>query len=150
MKTSAPRAGFSLIELIIVLLILGIGAATVVPAVGRTLGKARLDRAASVMAADLQLAHTTAARRRAPVRMSVDTTNRIVRIVDHAAPTTVYTERRYDATSDFSVQRLAAAPTTLVFFPNGLANDTIRFTLTAAGGTRLVRMSRAGQIRFTQ
>jgi hypothetical protein len=82
--------------------------------------------------------------------MSVDTANRVIRIVDHVTPTTVYAERRYDNTSEYAVQRFAASPTTLVFFPNGLANDTIRFTLTGASDTRLVRMSRAGQIRFTQ
>jgi len=81
--------------------------------------------------------------------MSVDTVNRVVRIVDHATPTTVYSERRYDNTSEYAVQRFRATPTTVVFFPNGLANDTIRFTLTGANETRLVRMSRAGQVRFT-
>jgi type II secretion system protein H len=150
MKKIESRAGFSLIELVMVLLLIGIGAGTVIPPVGRMLGRGRLNRAASVVATDLQLASTTAARRRAPVRMSVDTINRIVRIVDHATPATVYTERRYDTTSDFTVQRLDASPTTLVFYPNGLANDTIRFTLTASGETRQVRMSRAGQIRVTQ
>jgi prepilin-type N-terminal cleavage/methylation domain-containing protein len=146
----ASRPGFSLIELIIALFLVTIVTGTAMPAVARTIGNARLQRAAHLVAADLQLATTTAARRRAPVRMSVDTANRIVRIVDHAVPTTVYTERRYDSTSDYAVQRLEASRTTVVFFPNGLANDTIRFTLTASGRTQLVRMSRVGQIRFTQ
>jgi prepilin-type N-terminal cleavage/methylation domain-containing protein len=150
MKSIASREGFSLIELIVVLLLIGIGAGTVIPAVGRTLSRTRLQRAANVVATDLQLAHTTAARRRAPIRMSVDTANRVVRIVDHVTPTTVYAERRYDRTSEYAVQRLRASPTTLVFYPNGLANDTIRFTLTGSGDTRFVRMSRVGQIRFTQ
>lgn len=150
MKTIASREGFSLIELIVVLLLIGVGAGTVIPAVGRTLGRTRLQRAAHVVATDLQLAHTTAARRRAPIRMSVDTANRIVRIVDHITPTTVYSERRFDRTSEYAVQRLAASSTTLVFYPTGIANDSIRFTLTAPSGTRLVRMSRVGQIRFTQ
>lgn len=150
MKFNASRAGFSLMELVVVLLLIGIGAVTVIPAVGRTLGRTRLQRAASVVAADLQLAHTTAARRRAPVRLSVDTANRIVRIVDHAAPATVYSERRYDATSEYAVQRLASVPTSVVFFPNGVSNGTIQVTLTASGRTQTVRMSRVGQIRVTQ
>jgi prepilin-type N-terminal cleavage/methylation domain-containing protein len=150
MKIIASRAGFSLIELVMALLLIGVGAGTVIPAVGRTLSRTRLQRAAHVVATDLQLAHSTAARRRAPIRMTVDTVNRVVRIVDHVTPTTVYVERRYDSTSEYAVQRFAATPTTIVFFPNGLANDTVRFTLTGASETRLVRMSRAGQIRFTQ
>ena len=150
MKIRNDRRGFSLIELLIALFLVTIVAGTAIPAVARTVSRTRLQRAAHVVAADLQLATTTAARRRAPVRMSVDTANRVVRIVDHAVPTTVYTERRYDATSEYAVQRLSSSATTLVFFPNGLANDTIRFTLTASGRTELVRMSRVGQIRFTQ
>ena len=150
MKIITSRQGFSLIELIVVLLLIGVGAGTVAPAVARTLNRTRLQRAANVVATDLQLAHTTAARRRAPIRMSVDTANRIVRIVDHVTPTTIYAERRFDGTSEFAVQRLAASTTTVVFYPNGLANDSIRFTLTAPGGTRMVRMSRVGQVRFTQ
>src|SRR5688572_17440383 len=148
MKIIASRAGFSLIELIMVLLLIGVGAGTVIPAVGRTLSRTRLQRAANVISTDLQLAHSTAARRRAPVRMTVDTVNRVIRIVDHASPTTVYVERRYDNTSEYAVQRFMVTPTSLVLFPNGLANDTIRFTLVGANETRLVRMSRAGQIRF--
>jgi hypothetical protein len=65
-------------------------------------------------------------------------------------PTRVYAERRFDRTSEYAVQSMSATPTTVVFYPNGLANDTIRLTLTGASATRLVRMSRVGQIRFTQ
>ena len=150
MKIIASRAGFTLIELVVVLLVIGLGAGTVIPAAGRTLSRTRLQRAANVVATDIQLAHSTAARRRAPIRMSVDTINRVVRIVDHATPTTVYSERYYNSSSEYAVQRFVARPTTVVFYPNGLANDTIRFTLTGSNETRLVRMSRVGQIRFTQ
>jgi prepilin-type N-terminal cleavage/methylation domain-containing protein len=150
MKINASREGFSLIELTVVLLLIGVGMGTVVPAVGRTLSRVRLQRAAHVVATDLQLAGSLAARRRAPIRMSVDTASRIIRIVDHLTPTQVYAERRFDRTSEFAVERLTASRTTVVFYPNGLANDSIRVTLTGASDTRLVRMSRVGQIRFTQ
>ena len=48
------RPGFSMLELLIVLLILGIAGATALPAIGRMMTGTKVNRTAAVLAVDLQ------------------------------------------------------------------------------------------------
>jgi prepilin-type N-terminal cleavage/methylation domain-containing protein len=141
------RHGFTVIELLAVLVMGTILLATAAPAVSRSLTQTRVQRAAAVIAADLQLAHTLAARQRAPVRITVQSTERIVRVHRGTLPDTVFSERRLDETSEYSLGELVASSSTITVFPNGMASGPLTLTLQAGGSTRVVSMTRVGQVR---
>jgi prepilin-type N-terminal cleavage/methylation domain-containing protein len=140
------RGGFTLIEVVVVVMIASIVVGMSIPRLTRSLAQNRMQRAAAVVATDLQLAHSMAARQRSPVRLTVDTANRVIRIRDAATATTVYSQRHLGS-NEFGVQRLGADRLDVVILPTGLSNHPIELTLRAAGSTRIVSMSRAGQVR---
>jgi type II secretion system protein H len=142
------RHGFSLVEMIIVLTLIAIAAAILLPSMGRSLAQVRLQRSATVVASSLQLARSVAARQRSPVRLSVDSVQKVIRIRDFANPATVYAEHRFDHTAENAVGRLSVSDTSLVIYPNGLAAGEIDVTLTTMNRTRVIHMTRAGQIRI--
>ena len=147
------RPGFSMMELLIVLVLASIVGSMVIPTISRSMAQMRVQRAVNVLAGDIQLAHSTAARQRTPVRLSIDTINKIVRIRNAANPTTVYTERRFDKTSEYPLQSMTVTDTSVTLYPSGLAGKSssswpFTVTLTAAGKSRIVKMTRAGQLRI--
>lgn len=142
------RDGFTLLEVLIALMIFGIIAGVVAPSISRSLAHARLKGAASVIAADMQLAGSLAARQRRPVRISIDTANKVFRVRDGVTPSTIYSERRFGPESDVPVQFMAASDTSVLVYPNGLASKSLTLRIRAAGDRRVVSMSRAGQIRI--
>jgi prepilin-type N-terminal cleavage/methylation domain-containing protein len=141
------RHGFTVIELLAVLIMGTILLAAAAPAVSRSLTQTRVQRAAAVIAADLQLAHTLAARQRAPVRITVQSTERIVRVHRGSSPDTVFSERRLDETSEYSLGTMVASAATVTVFPNGMASGPLTLTLHAGGSSRIVSMTRVGQVR---
>jgi prepilin-type N-terminal cleavage/methylation domain-containing protein len=146
----ASRPGFSLMELIIVLALIAIVSAMLLPAIGRTVGEVRLQHSATVVASNLQLARSLAARQRSPVRLSIDSAQKVMRVRNYTNPATVYAEYRFDRTSENAVSRLEVKDTSLVIYPNGLAADEIWIRLITLDDRRVVRMTRAGQIRIEQ
>jgi Tfp pilus assembly protein FimT len=137
-------------ELIIVLALIAIVSAILLPNIGRTLQQVRLQRAATMVASNLQLAHSLAARQRRPVRLSIDSAQKVMRVRDYVNPATVYVEQRFDGTAENSVGRMEVTDTSLVIYPSGLVAKQIEFTLTTADKRRVIRMTRAGQIRIEQ
>jgi prepilin-type N-terminal cleavage/methylation domain-containing protein len=143
------RRGFTIMELLVVMVIGAIMTAVVAPSLSRSLAQSRLQRAAAAVSADLQLAHTLAARQRAPVRITVDAANRVLRVRDAVTTTTIFSERYLDSSSDFGLDSFTANNTNVVVYPNGLASARLELTLRAAARTRVVTMSPAGQVRVT-
>ncbi|HSJ26102.1 MAG TPA: GspH/FimT family pseudopilin [Longimicrobiales bacterium] len=142
------RDGFTIIELLIVILLAGIVAGIAIPQVGRAVAKNRLDRAASVVSADLKLAYSMAARQRQPVRVEVDSVGRRMVVRNAGSPATVFSERNMGDGSELAVQRMVSHTTSQVLvYPSGLASGPLEIELRAGGSTRSVTMSRAGQIR---
>jgi prepilin-type N-terminal cleavage/methylation domain-containing protein len=142
-----PRAGFTIIELVVVVMIASIVVGMSIPRLTRGLAQNRMQKAAAVVAADMQLAHSLAARQRSPVRISVDAANKVIRVRDHVTTTTIYNQRHLGS-SEFGVQSIETDPVNeIIVYPTGLSNSRIQVTLRAAGSSRIVSMSRAGQVR---
>jgi type II secretion system protein H len=146
-SVSGSRAGFTLIEIIFSLVIVGLLAAVALPPIGRSMARSRLDRAAAVVAADLELGPSLAQRQRRPVRLSWDAALGAYSVADRAS-STVYTRRILaGAKSDFGVTSATFSASPVDYFPNGVASSPLTVTLTEAGLSRQVTMSRVGFVR---
>lgn len=143
------RDGFTLLELLIVLIIVGIAAGVAIPQVGRMLAQTRVQRAASVVAADLKLAHSLAGRQRQPVRIVVDAAAQVLRVRNDAT-TAVYSERYFHSGGEYPVDSFATTDASVVVYPNGLSDGQLIITLGAAGRSRQILMTRAGQVRVSE
>jgi prepilin-type N-terminal cleavage/methylation domain-containing protein len=141
------RPGFTLIELLAVIVLATAVLGMALPRMSRNFAEIRMQRAASVLASDLRLAHSLAERQRAPVTIAIDPAARIFRVRDTRTPTLVYSERRLDRTSEYPVQQMNVSSQSLVIYPNGLASADLTMTISANGITRTVSMTRAGQVR---
>lgn len=142
------RGGFTLLELLVSLMIIGIIVATVLPRVGRSMAQTRVQRAGQVISADVRRAFSLAAQRRAPVRISIDTAGKTL-YIRNLARDTMYVTDIYNSTSEIGLTQLEASDTTIVVFPNGLANTGFTVTANTPGGNRRrVTVTRAGQVRI--
>jgi prepilin-type N-terminal cleavage/methylation domain-containing protein len=141
-------AGFTLTELAVVVMIIGLLSSLAIWRLAPALTRAKMRRAASVLAADLQYGQMIAAQQRAPVVVLVNTSLKMYLIRDRSG-TTVFRERFIGPDTDYDVQTFSVSPSTSVeLFPNGVATQTITFTVDANGYQRQVKLTRAGQVRF--
>ena len=132
-----------------VLLIVGIVVGALTPSVRRQLTRARINRAANVMAADLMLAQSIAGRQRVPVRVTYDLTNKLVTVVDSRPAATNFLTRYYGIDSDFKLTSLTASPATILVMPNGMASSGLTVTMSDGSFQRRVTMTRAGLVRVS-
>ena len=140
--------GFTLIELIVTLTIIGIVTAAAVYSIGPALDKAKVRRAAATLAVDIQYAQMVAARQRAPVVLIANVGLRSYVIRDRGS-TTVFRERFMGSDTDYQVESMAVSPTsTIEIFPNGVTTQTVTFTLDLGEQSRQVKLSRAGLVRI--
>lgn len=143
------RGGFTLLEVLIVLVIAGIVLGTAIPSISRSMAQTTMQRAASNVSGDLHLARSMAARQRKPVRISIDTAQKVFRVRDLATPTTIYSERHFGAAGEHPVLRMLVSDTSLVIYPSGLATGPLTVQLFAATNSRRVTMTRAGMVRIS-
>lgn len=141
------QTGFTIYEAMMVLLVVAIVVGVLTPSVRRQLTRARINRAANVMAADLFLAQSLAGRQRVPVTVTYDVTAKTATIVDSRSAGPTFITRRYGPDSDFKLQSIAATPTAIVVLPNGMASAALTVTLSDGTYQRRIRMTRAGLIR---
>ena len=147
---TGPRRtdGYTIIELLLVMIIIGVLAGITYVRMAPTLEGARVRGAASLLAGDLQYAQVLAARRRLPVVVSVNSAAQVYQLVDRLG--TVVRTREFGATGEFGLTELSATPTSLEIFPNGAAAVSATFILGIGTNRQRVTFSRAGQIRVTK
>ncbi len=142
------QRGFTIIELVLVLVVTSIMASIAILKIAPTLERARVRRGATMIATDLQYAQMIAALQRRPVVFIASEALRGYMIRD-ATSTTVYREAYMGNDTEFSLDQLQANPTTLEIFPNGVVRSVGNYTVRVNTVQRYVRITRAGQVRIT-
>lgn len=144
------RGGFTLLELLLVVVCLGILATLAAPKVRVLVARSKVNQAATVIAADLEQSLTLAGRRRRPMVLAVESPG-IYTVRDRAtAPNDTVRLRRHLAIGpDAGVSTLAFSVSTAQIFPNGTLAAPLTVTVSGAGHTRTVSVTAAGQVRVT-
>ena len=125
--------------------ILGLVVAITGPPVARQIRQYRVGQAANVVAGDLELAFSMAARQRKPMR--VTRTGTSYTIADRAGGTVRF-RRALGQDSEYQVQSVAFSADPVDVFPSGVATSVDTVTLTSGAAVRRVVMSPAGQVRI--
>ncbi len=148
MSRIARMGGYTLIEMVLVIVIAGILMSVGVVRLAPALVHANVRAAANVVAGDLQYAQSLAVRHRKPIAVVVASATKQYLIRDRDDATNVYRTRLLGPETDFGLDELTSSPTSVELFPNGVARETMVMTLGIAGFQRQVRLTRAGQIRI--
>jgi type II secretion system protein H len=144
------QLGFSIVELIAVVAILGIMAAVAGPAMSRIVRHQRVNRATTIIASDLQNAFATAARSRQPVRIQADNAGRSYQFVDRASGTVLRIRSFYGDTSEYKLSVLNFNPATLDVFPDGVSSAPLTVGLANGDYAKTITASTAGFVRVSQ
>ena len=146
--TTRGLKGFSLFELLIVVVILGIAATMVGPAMSRIVRHQRVNRAAKIIVSDIQNAFAVAARQREPVRIQADASTRSYQFIDRKTGTVLRIRAFYGDTSEYRLSSLVFTPTTFDVFPNGISSNTVTIALANGDYNRTITASTAGFVRL--
>src|SRR5437016_10996137 len=141
------RRGFTIMEVLVVLVIIGILASMAGPAMSRIVRHQRANRAATVIASDLQNAFAVAARQREPVRIQADANSRSYQFVDRKTGNILRIRTFYGDTSEYRLTSLVFTPTTIDVFPNGVSSAAVTIDLANGDYTKQITASTAGFVR---
>jgi len=144
MRSHARSLGFTLIELVVVIVIMGLIVRAVAPNFSRTLRVARVNRASQVLSGDLERAFALAARQRKPVRITWDNGAMQYTVKDRLSGTVLMTRGLGTANSAFNVLVVTFSSSPFDIYPSGLASSALTVTLTELDYSRRVQMTRAG------
>lgn len=146
-RRSGGSAGFSMLEMLVVLLVVGLLVAISVPKMARVMRHERVNRAAQVVVADLQNGFAMAGRQRAPVRLTFTPSTKTYEFTDRATGT-VFQTRIMDNRSEYGLTTLTSNPTTVDVLPNGIGSASLTVTIAQGDYIRTVTASSAGFVRL--
>jgi prepilin-type N-terminal cleavage/methylation domain-containing protein len=144
------RAGFSMLELLVVLVITGVVTGLSMSRFSAYLAHERIAKAAIGIADDLRMAFAIPGRIRRPVRIWCDTTKMQMTVTDRAQSTT-YRKTAFGSRYNLKSTNVAYYPASswVEIFPNGFASDTMVITLTSSGYTERIKVSKGGMVQVT-
>lgn len=148
---SPRRSGFTMLELLLVITMIGIVAMMSMGRVGSMMTQWRVGRAAQAYGEELQSAFAIVGRDRKPIRITMDRTNMELRITSRDA-SVIYRRRNFGVTSAYKLDSadfvFPASMRTLEVFPPGLAADSLSIVISREGKFRRVRMLRGGIVQI--
>jgi prepilin-type N-terminal cleavage/methylation domain-containing protein len=146
--TKRVLKGFSIFEIAIVLVIIGILAAMTGPAMSRIVRHQRVNRASMIIVSDMQNAFAVAARQREPVRVQADASTRSYQFVDRKTGAVLRIRAFYGDTSEYRLSSLVFNPTTFDVFPNGVSSSPVTIDLANGDYSKRITASTAGFVRL--
>jgi len=146
-RLQLTRRGFTIIELILVVSIMGILIGVVGPTTSRIVRHNRVNKAAMVITADLQNAFAVAARQREPVRITANSTTKSYQFVDRATDSVLRVRSFYGETSEYRLSLLNFDPATIDVFPSGVSSAPVIIDIANGDYSRRITASTAGFIR---
>jgi Tfp pilus assembly protein FimT len=120
----------------------------VAPRVSKEISHSRVNGAAQVVAADLEQALSLAGRQRRPVRVMIDGAAKEIQLIDRVSGQLI-SRRALGDVSEYKLYSVAGSPSTVDLLPQGVATGPTIVTLSAAGYSRRVTMTRGGYVRVT-
>ena len=138
-----------MVETLVVVALIGILATMVGPAMSRIVRHQRANRAAMVIAADLQNAFAVAARQREPVRIQADAPSRSYQFIDRKSGAVLRIRTFYGDTSEYRLTSLVFTPTTIDVFPSGISSSAVTINLANGDYAKTITASTAGFIRVS-
>lgn len=145
-RSAGRQGGFTAIEIIIVLVILGLLAAVTLPGIGTTVARDRVRRAQYVVGSQMELAFQYAARVRKPVTVTLSTSTRVLRIADRATGT-IYKQIDLSQTGPWALTGVSMTPSAgITIFPTGISTSAVSITLSNNAYSRTVAATIAGQV----
>ena len=124
-RSDNARNGFTLVELLIVLALIGIVASIAIRSVGDTMRRDRVVKTVAILSADLEQAFATAGRLRQPVRLLIDSAKRTFSVANRSDTTLKYRTRQF-VTGDMAIDYISVNRTTLDIMPSGLRSEERR------------------------
>jgi type II secretory pathway pseudopilin PulG len=147
-SASPEGAGFTLLEVLFPLVLLGLVLVIAAPRVGAARQTPDSNRAVRTLALDLELALSLAARQRTAVEIEQPAST-LQFVVQDAASGNVFLSRDFGDGSTATVDALTLAPTTVTVFPTGRTSGALTVTVVTGDRTRTLTMSQAGRIVVT-
>jgi prepilin-type N-terminal cleavage/methylation domain-containing protein len=144
------RAGFSIIEMLVVIVVLGIMAGVAGPAMSTMVRHNRVNRATMVITSDLQNAFAVAARQRQPVRIQADSANRSYQFIDRKTGAVLRIRTFYGDNSEYLLNTLVFNPSTIDVFPNGVSSAALTVKLANGDYSKQINASTAGFVRISR
>ena len=109
----------------------------------------RVNRSATLIAADLQNAFAVAARQREPVRIQADAPTRSYQFIDRKSGAVLRIRTFYGDTSEYRLTSLVFTPATLDVFPSGISSAPVTISLANGDYAKTITASTAGFIRVS-
>jgi len=144
---AAVRRGFTMIEMLLVVLIVAIMSSIALSNFTRLVDQARIDRAANTLSYDLQMAFALVGRNRKPVRITWDSTNVRFNITDRSD--TLFRTRPMGPTSEFKLRQgdFTVSKPVVEIYPPGLSNFPLTINIVNRSQKRTLLMSRGGLVQ---
>lgn len=144
---SRSLSGFSMLEMVVVCVIIGLLVAISVPKMALIVRHERVNRAATVIVQDLQNGYALAGRQRSPVRLTFTPSLQKYVFSDRSTGTAIMT-RILSTGADYSLTSMSSTSNTVDVLPNGIGSTA--FTVTIANGdySRVITASTAGFVRL--
>lgn len=158
-RTTSVRRGFTILELLIVVTMIGALAAISLGKTGQIMTGWRITRAAQAMSEEMQVAFALVGRNRKPVviEFKTDSMNLVIRSrPDVSGNTTIFRRRNFGRDSEYHLKAtdltfskpVTSNTVSLEVYPPGLAADSLSVTIARQNSVKRVRLLRGGLVQI--